>query len=100
MFGIYRDGTVGYRKLFNKKIPHFFFEGYSRFLIKRYMEKKFKRDLLMKKYTDGMNSLEEMVRWKYEKVMSGESRFEYKPMYENTLQKMRNSQDQETVIFR
>jgi len=37
LFGIYRDGTVGYRKLFNKKIEYFLFPGYSRFLIRRYM---------------------------------------------------------------
>jgi hypothetical protein len=35
-----------------------------------------------------MASLEEMVRWKYERIMNGEYRFEYKPMYEKTLEKM------------
>jgi hypothetical protein len=100
LFGIYRDGTVGYRKLSKAKIPHLFAEGYSRFLIKRYMEKMFKRDLLLREKTDGMGSLDEIVRWKYEKIMNGEYRFEHKPMYEKTLDKMISKEGQESEMFR
>ncbi len=57
LFGYYRDGTIGYRKLFNKKIEYFLFEGFSRFLIKRDMQKKFKRDLFCNKITNPMSSL-------------------------------------------
>ena len=84
-FGMYRDGTVGYRKLFSTKIQYFLFESYSKFLIKRDMKKRFRRNFILKKFTDEMESLEEMVRWKYDKIMKGEYRFEYKPMYEKTL---------------
>ncbi len=52
LFGIYRDGTVGYRKLFNKKIPYLFTESYSKYLIKRYMYKRFRKDLILSKLTN------------------------------------------------
>ncbi len=41
-----------------------------------------------------------MVRWKYDKIMKGEFRFEYKPMYEMTLEKMKMSEGEESAMFR
>ena len=49
LFGFYRDGTVGYRKLFNKKLPFLISEGYSRYLIKRDLRKRFKRNMALNK---------------------------------------------------
>ncbi len=40
-----------------------------------------------------------MVRWKYDKIMKGEYRFEYKPMYELTLEKMKTNEGEESVMF-
>jgi len=47
-----------------------------------------------------MGSLEEMVKWKFERIMKGEFRFEYKPMYEKTIEKMMANEGEESVMFR
>jgi hypothetical protein len=52
LFGIYRDGTIGYRKLSNQRIDHFFSEGLSKRLIKSQLKKRFERDLLNCEVTD------------------------------------------------
>ncbi len=41
-----------------------------------------------------------MVKWKYEKIMDGEFRFEYKPMYEKTIEKMKTQASKEETMFR
>lgn len=55
---------------------------------------------MLREKTDGMGSLDEIVRWKYEKIMNGEYRFEHKPMYEKTLDKMISKEGEESEMFR
>lgn len=57
LFGFYRDGTVGYRKLFNKKLPFLFTEGYSKFLIKRDLNKRFRRNYTLAEQTKHLKTL-------------------------------------------
>jgi len=58
LFGFYRDGTVGYRKVFNKKLSFFISEEYSRFLIKRDLKKRFERNLTLAKETRHLETLQ------------------------------------------
>ncbi len=39
-----------------------------------------------------MQTLEEMVKWKFDKIMKGEFRLEYIPMYKHTLEKMKTNE--------
>lgn len=45
------------------------------------MKKKFNRDLFSNEITGTMPSLNDMVRWRYEKILKGEYILEYVPMY-------------------
>ena len=77
LYGYYRDGTIGYKKLFKKPKEYVISEGFSKYLIKRKFRYKFNSDLLHEDILKNMD-FNEKLRWKFEQVVEkGEMMVKY-----------------------
>ena len=80
LFGHFEDGVVGINKYFkNNPKSYFVHPNFSKHIATRNIKQELKKDVAAHKELEGL-STEELVLWKYDRVMKGEDHIVFQPI--------------------